>query len=197
MRSYDFPDYDTPVYKGKSVVVVGGGNTAMDSARTALRLGAGSVKLIYRRTEKEMPARKEEWLHAKEEGIEFITLTNPIKFIGDEKKFVKAVECVKMELGDYDDSGRRRPQEVKGSNYTIEADTVILALGLHPNPILPLLTEGLNTDSRGYIIIDDNYMTSISGVFAGGDIVGGDTVIEAMGMGKKAARAIADYLKNI
>ncbi|MCA6079442.1 MAG: NADPH-dependent glutamate synthase [Endomicrobium sp.] len=197
MRSYDFPDYDTPVYKGKSVVVVGGGNTAMDSARTALRLGAGSVKLIYRRTEKEMPARKEEWLHAKEEGIEFITLTNPIKFIGDEKKFVKAVECVKMELGDYDDSGRRRPQEVKGSNYTIEADAVILALGLHPNPILPLLTEGLNTDSRGYIIIDDNYMTSISGVFAGGDIVGGDTVIEAMGMGKKAARAIADYLKNI
>ncbi|MDR0800328.1 MAG: NADPH-dependent glutamate synthase [Endomicrobium sp.] len=197
MRSFNFPDYDTPIYKGKNVVVVGGGNTAMDSARTALRLEAESVKLVYRRTEKEMPARREERLHAKEEGIEFITLTNPIKFIGDERKFVKAVECVKMELGDYDDSGRRRPQEVKGSNYTIEADTVILALGLHPNPVLPLLTEGLNTDSRGYVVIDDNYMTSIPGVFAGGDIVGGDTVIEAMGMGKKAARSIADYLKSV
>jgi glutamate synthase (NADPH/NADH) small chain len=168
----------------------------MDSARTALRLGAESVKLIYRRTEKEMPAREEERLHAKKEGIEFVILTNPVKFIGDEKKFVKAVECIKMELGDYDVSGRRHPQEIKESNYTVEADMVILALGLHPNPVLPLLTEGLNTDEHGYITIDDNYMTSISGVFAGGDIVGGDTVIEAMGMGKKAARSITDYLNQ-
>ncbi|GHT05941.1 glutamate synthase (NADPH), homotetrameric [Endomicrobiia bacterium] len=196
MRSFDFPNYDTPVYRGKNVVVIGGGNTAMDSARTALRLGAESVKLIYRRTEKEMPAREEERLHARKEGIEFIVLTNPVKFIGDEKKFVKAVECIKMELGGYDDSGRRHPQEIKESNYAIETDMVILALGLHPNPVLTLLTEGLNTDRHGYIIIDDNYMTSVPGVFAGGDIVGGDTVIEAMGMGKKAARSIACYLNQ-
>jgi glutamate synthase (NADPH/NADH) small chain len=196
MRSFDFPDYDTPVYRGKNVVVVGGGNTAMDSARTALRLGAESVKLIYRRTEKEMPAREEECLHAKKEGVEFMVLTNPVKFIGDEKKFVKTVECIKMELGDYDGSGRRHPREIKESNYAIETDMVILALGLHPNPVLPLLTEGLNIDEHGYIIIDDDYMTSMSGVFAGGDIVGGDTVIEAMGMGKKAARSIACYLNQ-
>jgi glutamate synthase (NADPH/NADH) small chain len=196
MCSFDFPDYDTPVYRGKNIVVIGGGNTAMDSARTALRLGAESVKLIYRRTEKEMPAREEERLHAKKEGVEFIVLTNPVKFIGDEKKFVKTVECIKMEFDGYDGSGRRRPQEIKESNYAIETDMVVLALGLHPNPVLPLLTEGLNTDERGYIIIDDNYMTSIPCVFAGGDIVGGDTVIEAMGMGKKSARSIANYLNK-
>jgi glutamate synthase (NADPH/NADH) small chain len=196
MRSFDFPNYDTPVYRGKNVVVVGGGNTAMDSARTALRLGAESVKLVYRRTEKEMPAREEERLHAKKEGVEFVVLTNPVKFIGDEKKFVKIVECIKMELDGYDGSGRRRSQEIKESNYAIETDMVILALGLHPNPVLPLLTEGLNTDEQGYIIIDDNYMTSIPCVFAGGDIVGGDTVIEAMGMGKKSARSIAGYLNQ-
>ncbi|MDR3253901.1 MAG: NADPH-dependent glutamate synthase [Endomicrobium sp.] len=195
MHSYDFPVYDTPVYKGKNVIVVGGGNTAMDSARTAVRLGAENVKLIYRRTENEMPARKEERLHAREEGIEFITLTNPVKFVGDETKFVKSVECVKMELGEPDASGRRRSHKVEGSNYTIETDMVILALGLHPNPILPSLTEGLNTDSQGYLVIDSNYMTSIAGIFAGGDIVGGDTVIEAMGMGKKAAKAMAEYIQ--
>ncbi|MDR3274806.1 MAG: NADPH-dependent glutamate synthase [Endomicrobium sp.] len=197
MHSYDFPAYDTPVYKGKNVVVVGGGNTAMDSARTAVRLGAESVKLIYRRTENEMPARKEERLHAKEEGVEFIILTNPVKFVGDETKFVKSVECVKMELGESDDSGRRRSHKVEGSNYTIETDMVILALGVHPNPILPSLTEGLNTDSQGYLVIDNNYMTSIPGIFAGGDIVGGNTVIEAMGMGKKAAKAMAEYIHLI
>ncbi|MDR3256386.1 MAG: NADPH-dependent glutamate synthase [Endomicrobium sp.] len=196
MHSFDFPEYDTPVYKGRNVVVIGGGNTAMDSARTAMRLGAESVRLIYRRTENEMPARKEERMHAKEEGVEFIPLTNPVKFIGDERKFVKAVECVKMELGETDDSGRKRANIINGSNYTIETDMVILALGLYPNPILPLLTKGLNTDKQGYLIIDDNYMTSIPGIFAGGDIVGGDTVIEAMGMGKKAARAIANYFNN-
>ncbi|MDR0399190.1 MAG: NADPH-dependent glutamate synthase [Endomicrobium sp.] len=196
MRAFDFPHYDTPVYSGKNVIVVGGGNTAMDSARTAVRLGANSVKLIYRRSEEEMPARREERRHAKEEGVEFITLTNPVNFLGDEKKAVKAVECVKMLLGEPDESGRRRPYEMEGSNYTIDADMVILALGLHPNPILPSLTKGLNINSHGHIVIDVNYMTSISGIFAGGDIVGGDTVISAMGMGKKAAKAIDNYLKK-
>ncbi|GHT40926.1 glutamate synthase (NADPH), homotetrameric [Endomicrobiia bacterium] len=196
MRSFDFPNYDTPIYKGKNVVVVGGGNTAMDSARTAVRLGADSVKLVYRRTENEMPARKEEQIHAKEEGVDFISLTNPVKFIGDERRFVKTVECIKMELGEPDESGRQHPHEVAGSNYTIDADMVILALGLHPNPILLSLTNGLHSDSRGYLSIDENYMTSISGIFAGGDIIGGGTVIEAMGMGKKAARAIVEYLKK-
>jgi len=196
MRSFDFPNYDTPVYKAKNVIVVGGGNTAMDSARTVLRLGAESVKLIYRRSENEMPARREERLHAKEEGIEFITLTNPVRFIGDEKKFIKGVECVKMELGETDDSGRKHPRSIPGSNYVIETDMVILALGVRPSPVLPSLVKNLTTDTRGYIAVDDKYMTSIPGIFAGGDIVGGDTtVIEAMGMGKKAARAIVDYLK--
>ncbi|MDR1104685.1 MAG: NADPH-dependent glutamate synthase, partial [Endomicrobium sp.] len=196
MRAFDFPHYDTPVYGGKNVVVVGGGNTAMDSARTAVRLGANSVNLIYRRSEEEMPARREERRHAKEEGVEFITLTNPVNFFGDEKKAVKAVECVKMLLGEPDESGRRRPYEIEGSNYTIDADMVILALGLHPNPILPSLTKGLNINSHGHIIIDNNYMTSLPGVFAGGDIVGGDTIISAMGMGKKAAKAVDSYLKK-
>ncbi|MDR3071606.1 MAG: NADPH-dependent glutamate synthase [Endomicrobium sp.] len=194
MRAFNFPDYDTPVHRGKHVVVVGGGNTGMDSARTAIRLGAETVKLIYRRSESEMPARKEERIHAREEGVEFIPLTNPVRFIGDERKFVRAVECIKMELGEYNNSGRRHPNEIAGSNYIIETDMVILALGLHPNPILPTLTKGLNTDDRGYLLIDDNYMTSIRGVFAGGDIVGGSTVIEAMGMGKRAAKAIIKYL---
>jgi len=161
-----------------------------------LRLGAESVKLIYRRSENEMPARREERLHAKEEGIEFITLTNPVRFIGDEKKFIKGVECVKMELGETDDSGRKHPRGIPGSNYVIETDMAILALGVRPSPVLPSLVKNLTTDTRGYIAVDDKYMTSILGIFAGGDIVGGDTtVIEAMGMGKKAARAIVDYLK--
>ncbi|MDR1259867.1 MAG: NADPH-dependent glutamate synthase [Endomicrobium sp.] len=193
MHSYNFPVYDTPIYKGKNVVVIGGGNTAMDSARTAIRLGAESVKLIYRRTEDEMPSRKEERVHAKEEGVEFVVLTNPIKFIGNDKKFVKAVECVKMELKEVDYSGRKNSHKIDGSNYIIETDMVILALGLHPNPVLPSLMKDLCTDSRGYVIIDENYMTSISGVFAGGDIIGGNTVIKAMGMGKKAAKAMAKY----
>ncbi|MDR1417617.1 MAG: NADPH-dependent glutamate synthase [Endomicrobium sp.] len=196
MRSYDFPNYDTPVYRGKNVVVVGGGNTAIDSARTAVRLGAETVKLIYRRSENEMPARLEEREHAKEEGIEFVTLTNPVKFIGDEKGSVKAVECIKMQLGFPDTSGRRKPIPISNSNYIVETDMVILALGLNPNPILSSLTENLKIDSKGYILIDKNYMTSIKGVFAGGDIVGGDTVISAMGMGKQAAKNIMCYLTN-
>jgi glutamate synthase (NADPH/NADH) small chain len=194
MHSYDFPNYDTPVYKGSNVVVVGGGNTAMDSARTALRLGAESVKLVYRRSENEMPARLEERIHAKEEGIEFVTLTNPVKFIDDKRGFVKAVECTRMELGDHDKSGRRKAKIIEGSNYIIETDMVILALGLNPNPILPSLTSALKTDLKGHVLIDETYMTSIPGVFAGGDIVGGDTVISAMGMGKQAAKNIVRYL---
>ena len=196
MRAFDFPSCDTPVYKAKNVVVIGGGNTAMDSVRTALRLGAQSVKLVYRRTENEMPARKEEIAHAKEEGVEFVTLTNPVKFTGNDKKFVNGVECVKMELGEPDESGRRRPREVKGSNFIIDCDMVILALGLNPNPVLPSLTEGLKTDKHGYLIIDEKLMTTIPGVFAGGDIAGGATVIEAMGMGKRAAKSMDEYLKK-
>jgi len=196
MRAFAFPEYDTPIYKGKNVVVVGGGNTAMDSARTALRLGAASVKLVYRRTENEMPARVEERHHAAQEGVEFITLTNPVKFLGDDKKSVKAVECVKMKLAEPDETGRRKPVVIENSNFIIETDLVVLALGLNPNPVLPSLTKGLNTDKHGYIIIDDNMMTSISGIFAGGDITGGATVIEAMGMGKKAAKAIKEYLSK-
>ncbi|MDR3306125.1 MAG: NADPH-dependent glutamate synthase [Endomicrobium sp.] len=196
MRAFDFPNYDTPVYSGKNIVIVGGGNTAMDSARTAVRLGATRVKLVYRRSEAEMPARLEERRHAKEEGVEFITLTKPVRFIGDDNKAVKAVECVKMQLGEPDESGRSRPQEIAGSKYMIDADMVVLALGLRPNPILPSLTKGLNINSHGHIVIDENHMTSIPGIFAGGDIVGGDTVISAMGMGKKAAKAIDNYLKK-
>ncbi|MDR2860749.1 MAG: NADPH-dependent glutamate synthase [Elusimicrobiota bacterium] len=194
MKGSKFPEFDTPIYKGKNVVVVGGGNTAMDSVRTAKRLGAQSVKLVYRRSEEEMPARLEEKIHAKEEGVEFVPLTNPVKFIGDDKNFVKQIECVKMELGEADSSGRHRPKEVAGSNFTFDADTVILALGLNPNPILTSLTKGLNIDNHGRIIVDESLMSSIAGVFAGGDIAGGSTVIEAMGMGKQAAKSIVKYL---
>jgi len=196
MRAFAFPEYDTPIYKGKNVTVIGGGNTAMDSARTAVRLGAESVKLIYRRTEAEMPARVEEREHAKEEGVEFVPLTNPIKFLGDEKGRVSAIECVKMQLTEPDESGRRKPVKIPNSNFIINTDLVVLALGLNPNPILPALTKGLATDLHGYIVVDDNLMTKIPGIFAGGDIVGGDTVIQAMGMGKKAAKSIDEYLKK-
>ncbi|MDR1474441.1 MAG: NADPH-dependent glutamate synthase [Endomicrobium sp.] len=196
MKASEFPRYDTPVYRGRNIVIVGGGNTAMDSARTAVRLGAKSVKLVYRRSEEEIPARLEERRHAKEEGVEFVTLTNPVKFIGGDNKAVKAVECVKMELGEPDESGRRRPKEIIGSNYTMDTDMVVLALGLHPNPILPSLTKELHIDSHGYIVIDESFMTSVPGIFAGGDIVGGDTVISAMGMGKKAAKTIDNYLRK-
>ncbi|MDR1511603.1 MAG: NADPH-dependent glutamate synthase [Endomicrobium sp.] len=196
MHSFDFPSYDTPVYRARNVVVIGGGNTAMDTARTALRLGAENVKLVYRKTEDEIPAREEEQIHAKEEGIEFVTLTSPVKFIGNEKRFVKAVECIKIELANIDSLGRRYFHKVVGSNYIIKADMVVLALGLHPNPILPSLIDGLITDTSGYVITDNSLMTSLPGIFAGGDIIGGTTVIEAMGMGKRAAREIEKYLKR-
>lgn len=196
MTAFKFPDFDTPIYKGKNVVVIGGGNTAMDSVRTAKRIGAESVKLVYRRTQEEMPARLEERHHALQEGVEFVELTAPVKFLADEKGFVKAVECIKMELTEPDASGRRKPIPIPNSNYIIETDLVILALGLHPNPILPSLTKGLETNAKGYLIINDNFMTTINGIFAGGDIAGGSTVIQAMGMGKQAAKNIHLYLSK-
>lgn len=196
MSAFKFPEFDTPIYKGKNVVVIGGGNTAMDSARTAKRIGAESVKLVYRRTQEEMPARLEERHHAIEEGIEFVELTNPVKFIADDNKFVKSMECVKMQLTEPDASGRRKPVVIKDSNFILEADVVILALGLNPNPILPSLTKGLETDNHGYLVIDDKFMTKLNGVFAGGDIAGGSTVIEAMGMGKQAAKNIHIFLNK-
>lgn len=196
MRGFEFPNYDTPVFIGKKVVVVGGGNTAMDAARTSLRLGAEEVTLAYRRSMEEMPARVEEVHHAEEEGIKFMMLTNPVKFIGDEKGFVTAMEAVKMELGEPDESGRRRPKVIPGSNFTMPVNMAVIAIGLSPNPVLPSLTKGLERDKWGHLIIDDNFMTTLPGVFAGGDIVGGETVIQAMGMGKRAARAMDAYLKN-
>ncbi|MDD2524251.1 MAG: NADPH-dependent glutamate synthase [Endomicrobiaceae bacterium] len=196
MTAFKFPEFDTPIYKGKNVVVIGGGNTAMDSVRTAKRIGAESVKLVYRRTQEEMPARLEERHHALQEGVEFVELTAPVKFLADEKGFVKAVECIKMELTEPDASGRRKPVPIPNSNFIIETDLVILALGLHPNPILPSLTKGLETNAKGYLIINDNFMTTINGIFAGGDIAGGSTVIQAMGMGKQAAKNIHLYLSK-
>ena len=196
MSASEFPRYDTPVAIGTHVAVIGGGNTAMDASRTAVRLGAKTVTLIYRRTEAEMPARRAEIHHAKEEGIQLAFLTSPVRFIGDNKDFLSGIECIRMELGAQDDSGRRRPQLVPGSNFVLSADMAIIAVGSNPNPLLPSLTRGLTTTKAGHIFINDHYMTSIPGVFAGGDIVSGETVIQAMGMGKRAARAIEEYLND-
>jgi glutamate synthase (NADPH/NADH) small chain len=196
MKANEFPASDTPIYIGRNVTVIGGGNTAMDSARTALRLGAETVTLVYRRSDAELPARREEVGHAKEEGIRFQLLTNPVRFIGNDKGFVQQIECLKMELGEPDSSGRRRPKPVEGSNFVIPCDMAILAIGLNPNPVLPSLTQGLERDAEGHLKIDQNFMTTLPGVFAGGDIVGGDTVISAMGMGKRSARSIDEYLKR-
>jgi glutamate synthase (NADPH/NADH) small chain len=195
MRAWQFPLTDTPVNVGSKVAVVGGGNTAMDAARTALRLGAKEVHLVYRRSREEMPAREEEIIHAMAEGVKLTALTSPLKLIGDEKGFVKGMECVKMSLVEPDATGRRSVKEIPDSNFTIDIDMAIIAIGLSPNPLLAELTGGLEALPDGHLKIDDNFMTTIPGVFAGGDIVGGDTVIRAMGMGKKAARAIDAYLK--
>ncbi|MBN1621841.1 MAG: NADPH-dependent glutamate synthase [Endomicrobiales bacterium] len=197
MNGYKFPEYDTPMPIGKKVAVIGGGNTAMDAARSALRLGAEEVTLVYRRSRTEMPARIEEVHHAEEEGIKFMFLTAPVKYSGDEKGFVKEMECIKMELGEPDDSGRRRPQVISNSNFTMQVDLVVVAIGLSPNPLVPSLTKGLQTNKWGELVIDDSFMTTIPGIFAGGDIVGGETVIQAMGMGKRAARAMEKYLHNL
>ena len=195
MKAYR-ADYDTPIHTGKKVVVVGGGNVAMDAARTALRLGAETT-IVYRRTENELPARKEEVHHAKEEGIQFAMLTNPVEVIGDENGRVKAVKCIRMELGEPDESGRRSPVEVQGSEFEIETDTVIMSLGTSPNPLIAKTTSGLETTRRGCLVADESGATTRPGVFAGGDAVtGAATVILAMGAGRKAAAAIHDYIQN-
>ena len=190
-------DHDTPIVTGKKVVVVGGGNVAMDAARTALRLGA-EVHIVYRRSEEELPARKEEVHHAKEEGIIFDLLTNPVEILADEKGWVKAVKCVRMELGEPDASGRRRPVVVEGSEFEIEADTVIMSLGTSPNPLISSTTIGLDINKRKCIIADEETgATSKEGVYAGGDAVtGAATVILAMGAGKAAAKGIDEFIKN-
>jgi glutamate synthase (NADPH/NADH) small chain len=191
MKAYDFPNSPTPVKIGRRVAVVGGGNVAMDAARTAKRLGAGEVYIVYRRSEKELPARIEEVHHAKEEGIIFKLLTNPVKILGKDG-WVSGIECVEMELGEPDESGRRRPVIKKDSHFTLGMDTVIIAIGQSPNPLIRQTTPGLETQKWGGIIVDEQSMkTSKDGVYAGGDIVtGAATVILAMGAGKKAARAI-------
>ncbi|MGQ9551256.1 MAG: NADPH-dependent glutamate synthase [Candidatus Bathycorpusculaceae bacterium] len=195
MKAYAFPEYDTPIRIGRHVVVIGGGNVAMDSARSALRLGAEEVCIVYRRSRDELPARKEEVENAEEEGIVFEFLAAPTRFIGDEKGWVKQMECICMELGKPDESGRRRPVPVKGSEFLVDADTVIIAIGRTPNPIIQLTTEGLEVTKWGTIVTDENGKTSLEGVYAGGDIVTGEaTVISAMGAGKKAAKAIHEYL---
>ena len=197
MRAYQFPKVATPVYIGKKVAVVGAGNVAMDAARTAKRLGAEQVYIVYRRSEEEMPARKEEIGHAREEGIELRLLNNPVRILGNEKGWVNGMECIKMELGEPDASGRRSPIAIKGSEYVLDVDMVVMAIGQGPNPLLKQTTHDLETNKRGNIVADETGATSIPGVFAGGDIVtGAATVISAMGAGKKAAQAIDDYLKN-
>ncbi len=192
-----FKDYDTPIARGKKVVVVGGGNVAMDAARTALRLGA-EVHVVYRRSEAELPARAEEVHHAKEEGVIFDLLENPVEILTDDKGWVSGIRIIKMELGEPDESGRRSPIEIPGSEYEIECDTVIMSLGTSPNPLISSTTEGLETNKRGCIIAkEENGETSKTGVYAGGDAVtGAATVILAMGAGKQAAAGIDDYFKN-
>lgn len=195
MRAYD-PSSDTPIYHGRRVAVVGGGNVAMDAARTALRLGA-KVTVVYRRTEKELPARREEVHHAKEEGIEFRMLTNPTEILGDEKGWVKGIRCEKMTLGEPDASGRCRPVPIPDSLFDIEADAVIMSLGTSPNPMISNSTDGLETDRHGCIVADESGKTTKKFVFAGGDAVtGAATVILAMGAGRKAAAAIHRQLGN-
>ncbi len=190
-------DYDTPIAKGKKVAVVGGGNVAMDAARTALRLGA-EVHIVYRRSEEELPARREEVHHAKEEGIIFDLLTNPVEILVDENEAVRGIRCIRMELGEPDASGRRRPVPIEGSEFEIEVDTVIMSLGTSPNPLISSTTAGLDTNKRKCIVAEEeNGQTSKEGVFAGGDAVtGAATVILAMGAGKAAAKGIDEYIKS-
>jgi glutamate synthase (NADPH/NADH) small chain len=195
MKAYRFPEYDTPIEAGNVVTVLGGGNVAMDSARVALRLGAKKVILIYRRSENEMPARREEYHHAKEEGVEFLFLTNPTKFIEDENGNVKQMEVIKMNLGEPDESGRRSPIPIKNSEYLIDTDIIIVAIGTRANPICPKSIHNLELNKGGYIVTHRDLQTNIDGIFAGGDIVTGSaTVISAMGAGKRAAKAISEYL---
>ncbi len=196
MKAYD-PAADTPVIQSKAVAVVGGGNVAMDAARCAMRLGAEHVYIVYRRGEAEMPARLEEVHHAKEEGIELKTLCNPVEILGDENGRVCGMKCIRMELGEPDASGRRRPVEIPGSEFILDVDTVVMSLGTSPNPLIRSTTPGLDTNRKGCLIVDENEMTTREGVFAGGDAVtGAATVILAMGAGKKAADAIHEFLNK-
>lgn len=196
MKAYQFPTYDTPIKVGDRVAVIGAGNVAMDAARTALRLGAKESYIVYRRSEKEMPARREEIEHAREEGVKFLLLTSPVEFLGNEQGNLTAMKCIKFELGEPDASGRRRPIAVPGSEYEMKVDNVVLALGQGPNPLVPRTTPGLELTKKGNIVADEvTGATSIPGVYAGGDIVtGAATVIMAMGAGKRAAKAIDEYL---
>ncbi|MFW5999552.1 MAG: NADPH-dependent glutamate synthase [Halanaerobiaceae bacterium] len=195
MKAYRYPEYKTPVKVGNKVAVIGAGNVAMDAARTALRLDADEVSIVYRRSEAEMPARQEEIEHAKEEGVEFRILNNPVCYHGQDGR-VDKMECVRMELGEEDDSGRPRPMKIEGSNWKLDVDTVIVAIGQSPNPLITDNTPGLEADSRGRIKVNEDYETTKDGVFAGGDAVtGAATVIEAMGAGRRAATAIKEYLQ--
>ena len=196
MKAYLFPKYDTPIARGKNVAVFGAGNVAMDSARTALRLGADTVRIIYRRSRDEMPARIEEVHHAEEEGVQFYLLTAPTKFLGDDNGWVTGVECLRMELGEPDESGRRRPVPIQGSEFQLDCDMAVVAIGAGANPLLPTQTPGLELNKRGYIVADlETGKTTKPRVWAGGDIVTGSaTVILAMGAGRKAANSIHEYL---
>ncbi len=201
MKAYRFPDYDQPIYdcRGRNVAVVGGGNTALDAIRTAVRLGAAKASLLYRRTEVEMPGRAEEVHHAKDEGVEIQTLTYPVEFLGDDAGWLRAARCIRMALGEPDESGRRRPVPVPGSEFEIPLDVAIIAVGTGPNPLVQSTTPDLATNAKGYIAVADpeTLRTSKRGVFAGGDIVtGAATVILAMGAGRKAARSIDEYLRT-
>ena len=205
MKAYR-DDPDTPIMKGGKVAVVGGGNVAMDAARTALRLGAEKVYIVYRRSMEELPARKEEVEHAMEEGIDFQLLRNPIEILGYENPndkrdpkngFVTGMKCIKMELGEPDEKGRRRPVPVEGSEFVLDVDTVIISIGTSPNPLIKSTTEGLEVNARGGIIVNEEGLTSREAVYAGGDAVtGAATVISAMGAGKTAAKAIDEYLSS-
>ncbi len=196
MKAYN-ENSDTPVQHAKSVAVVGGGNVAMDAARCAKRLGAENVYIVYRRGEAEMPARNEEIEHAKEEGIIFKTLNNPVEILGDEHKFVTGMKCIEMELGEPDESGRRSPIEKKGSEFVLDVDCVIMSIGTSPNPLIRNTTDGLETNRKGCFVADENGLTSREGVFAGGDAVtGAATVILAMGAGKTAAKAMDEYIRS-
>jgi glutamate synthase (NADPH/NADH) small chain len=198
MKAYKFPEFDTPIVCGRRVAVVGGGNVAMDAVRCALRLGAEKAYIIYRRGEAEMPARLEELHNAKEEAVDFRLLTNPVKVLGNDKGWVSGIECIRMELGEPDQSGRRRPIEVKDSNFVIEVDTVVMALGTSPNPVISQVTPGLKTHRWGGLVADEETgQTTREGVWAGGDAVTGSaTVILAMGAGKKAAVAMDAYIRS-
>jgi glutamate synthase (NADPH/NADH) small chain len=198
MKAYLFPEYDTPIARGKNVAVFGAGNVAMDAARTALRLGADIVRIVYRRSREEMPARIEEIHHAEEEGVQFYLLTAPTRFFGDDNGWVTGFECIKMELGEPDESGRRRPVPIKGSEFQLDCDLAVVAIGTGANPLLTTTTPGLELNKRGYIVADpETGKTSKEGVWAGGDIVTGSaTVILAMGAGRKAANSIHEYLMN-